>query len=292
MKIELLLAAALATGLTLAAERGPHNRDDYVPGTYTNARARAANSIKYAHAPNRLLEKIVKGELAKGGYIALADPQVAEAAGMSGLDFVWIDAEHRPFTVKDILMADIALKGTGCASLVRVRTEEFNYLKQLLDTGIDGIIVPQVNTYEQAKRAIAACRYPQAGGERGICVDRQSGYGKTPLFDYLKRSETFPFIVIEIEHADALKDLDRILTLDFDAVMVGPADLSCSLGGLKDAGTPKVKAIVTDIARRTHAAGKLFFALGMESAKANGGDLVCGPGDLESMTVAWRAFVR
>ena len=82
-------------------------------------------------------------------------------------------------------------------------------------------------------KAVEACRYPQAGGRRGICVGRQNGYGKTPLADYLKRSETWPMIVIELEDEKGIADLDRILALkDVDAVMVGPSDLACSMGGL------------------------------------------------------------
>jgi len=271
-----------------------HRSKDYEPGVYRNARERAANSLKYAWAPNRLLEKIVAGKRALGGYLELGDPVVAEAAGLAGFDYVWIDAEHHPYSIRDLMLVDIALKGTGCASLVRVRSHDPEYLKQLLDIGIDGIIVPMVNSVEQAKAVISACRYPQAGGMRGVCVSRQSGYGKIPLYDYLKRSETAPFIVLEIEHVDALRDVDEILALDgFDAIMVGACDLSCSMNSLKLFSAPEQRARIIEIAKKTRANGKLFYALGKWVIDMGGpADLLDGPADLGSFTENIEKFVK
>jgi len=272
-----------------------HRSPDYEPGVYRNARERAANSLKYAWAPNRFLEKIVAGKLVLSSYLELGDPVVAEAAGLAGLDSVWIDAEHHPYSIRDLMLIDIALKGTGCASLVRVRSHDPEYLKQLLDIGIDGIIVPMVNSVEEAKAVIRACRYPQGGGMRGVCVSRQSGYGKIPLYDYMKRSETAPFICIEFEHVDALRDVDEILALDgYDAVMVGTCDLSCSMNSLKLAGTPEQHARVKEIARKARAAGKLFYALSRSWLKELDGqaDIVDGPSDLGTFTSAIQDFLK
>lgn len=268
---------------------------DYEPGVYRNARERAANSLKYSWAPNRFLEKIVAGKLVCGGYLELGDPVVAEAAGLAGLDSVWIDAEHHPYSIRDLMLIDVALKGTGCASLVRVRSHDPEYLKQLLDIGIDGIIVPMVNSVEEAKAVITACRYPQAGGKRGVCVSRQNGYGKLSLYDYLKRSETAPFICIEFEHVDALRDVDEILALDgYDAVMVGTCDLSCSMNSLKLAGAPEQHTRVKEIARKARAAGKLFYALSTDWLKELDGqaDIVDGAADLSSFTTAIGDFIK
>lgn len=260
---------------------------DYEPGQYANVRERAINTLKYAYSPNRMFEKIAAGEMAVGGYIGSLDPQLCESAGFAGLDFVWIDMEHRPMTVKDLLAMQMALEGTGCASLVRVRCEEFNHVKPILDIGVDGIIFPQISSYEAAIRAVEACRYPQAGGKRGICVDRQSGYGKLALKDYLKRSETWPLIVIELEDRAGIADLDRILALkDVDAIMVGPSDLACSMGGLHLQNTDEVQTLVDEVAARTCQAGKLFFSLGsLEKAQKRGSAFYCGSG---SDATSWR----
>ena len=277
-----LIMAGLAAALTTAGAAALSAAErDYEPGAYANVRERAANTLKYAHSPNRMFEKIAAGKMSVGGYVGSRDPQVCEMAGMSGLDFVWIDMEHRPMTVADILLMQMALEGTGCASLVRVRCEDFNHVKPILDVGIDGVIFPQISGYEAAVKAVEACRYPQAGGKRGICVGRQNGYGKTPLADYLKRSETWPMIVIELEDEKGVADLDRILALkDVDAIMVGPSDLACSMGGLYLQRSERVQGLVDLVAEKTRKAGKLFFSLGsFEKAKARGSAFYCGDGN-------------
>ena len=279
----LLASACLASGLT-----------DYEPGKYANMREKALNTLKYAHSPNRLFEKIAAGKMAIGGYVGLRDPQVCEIAGMSGLDYVWIDMEHRPMTVSELMSMQMALEGTGCASLIRVRCEDINHVKPILDIGVDGIIFPQISSYEQAVKAVEACRYPQAGGKRGICVSRASGYGKTSVWDYLKRSETWPLIIIEIEDMDGVRALDRILTLDHvDAVMVGPSDLSCSMGALRHAATPEVQGILDDVAAKTRAAGKLFYNIGdYESAVRRGSAFYDGDADVGMLGGGWRTCAK
>ena len=266
-------------GIATTAMAGDVARD-YEPGTYANVREKARNTLKYAYSPNRMFEKIAAGEMSVGGYIGSLDPQLCEMAGFAGLDFVWIDMEHRPMTVRDVLAMQMALEGTGCASLVRVRCEDFNHVKPIIDIGIDGVIFPQVSSYAAAVKAVEACRYPQAGGKRGICVDRQSGYGKLSLRDYLKRCETWPIIIIELEDQAGIADLDRILALkDVDAIMVGPSDLACSMGALGLQGGDEVQKLVDDVAARTRKAGKLFFSLGsLDKARARGSAFYCGGG--------------
>ena len=261
--------------------------EDYVKGQYANVREKALNTLKYAYSPNRMFEKIAAGKMSVGGYIGSLDPQLCEMAGFSGLDFVWIDMEHRPMTVKDILAMQMALEGTGCASLVRVRCEDINHVKPILDVGVDGIIFPQISSCAAAVRAVEACRYPQAGGKRGICIGRQSGYGKLSMSDYLKRSETWPIVIIELEDKKGIADLDGILALkDVDAIMVGPSDLACSMGGLYLQNTDAVQKLVDEVADKTRRAGKLFFSLGsLAKAKERGAAFYCGSG---SDAASWR----
>lgn len=284
MKKRIALMISLIASLAWGDVEGltmPPGVSDYVPGVYANVREKARNTLKYAYSPNRMFEKIAAGKMAVGGYVGALDPQVCEMAGFAGLDFVWIDMEHRPMTVKDLLYMQMALEGTGCASLIRVRCEDFNHVKPILDIGVDGIIFPQISSYEAAVKAVEACRYPQAGGKRGICVGRQSGYGKLSLGDYLKRSETWPLIVIELEDQAGIAALDKILTLkDVDAIMVGPSDLACSMGALALQGSDKVQKMVDDVAARTRKAGKLFFSLGsLAKARARGSAFYCGDGN-------------
>ena len=276
------LVAAATLSLTLFAR-------DYEPGNYADVRERAQNTLKYAHLPNRMFEKIAAGKLSIGGYIGAIDPDLCFQAGMAGLDFVWIDMEHRAMTEHDLFNMQTALDGTGCASLIRVRCEDFNHVKPILDIGVDGIIFPQIANYEAAVKAVEACRYPQAGGKRGICVGRQNGYGRTSLQDYLKRSETWPMIIIELEDEPSIRDIDKILTLkDVDAIMVGPSDLACSMGGLYLQSGKKVQGYVDYVAEKTRKAGKLFFSLGsFDESMRRGSAFYCGGG---SSAGSWRTM--
>lgn len=267
---------------------------DYEPLGLKDVKSRAANTLKYGYLPNRFFEKVRDGKMALGGYVSMTDPQVCWAAGVSGLDFIWIDMEHNAMTVKDLSNMQIALDGLGCASFVRVRSSEFNHLKPILDVGIDGVIVPQVESYEEAVRVVEACRYPQAGGKRGICVGRQAGFGRIGIWDFLRRSETWPMIVIELEDDKGVRDLDRILKLkDVDAIMIGPSDWSCSRSGLKEASSEEMKKRLDDIAARVNAAGKLFFALGdFKDAIRRRAGIFCGDGDIDRLVGGWRNMMQ
>ena len=246
-----------------AAAKAKGVQPDYEPGVYANVRERAANTMKYAWMPNRLFEKIARGEMPVGALLGMSGVDKCDEAAMAGLDFVWIDMEHNAITLDGLLAMQRTLDWSGCASLVRVRCEDFNHVKPILDIGVDGIIFPQISGYEAAVRAVEACRYPQAGGKRGICVNRQAGYGRLGIWNYLRRSETWPMIVIELEDLGGLADLDRILALkDVDAIMIGSADLSCSTGGLRRRNADSFAAMIDEAAEKTRRAGKLFLALG------------------------------
>lgn len=291
----LLCLSAMASGARTATDgnaRGQLKCADYEPLEFADVRARAANTLKYSYLPNRFFEKLRDGRMAIGGYVSMADPQVCWAAGVAGLDFVWIDMEHGAITVKDLSGLQTALDGLGCASLVRVGSGDFSHLKPILDVGIDGVIVPQVQSYDEAVRVVEACRYPQAGGKRGICVGRQAGYGKTDIWDYLRKSETWPVIIIELEDDRGLRDLDKILTLkDVDAIMIGPSDLACSRGALKYARQDEMQKLLDGLAARITAAGKLFFGLGsFDRALQRKAGIYCGDGDLDRLVSGWRTM--
>lgn len=159
---------------------------------------------------NRLMDNLKAGKTSVGCVITMSDLVVSELAGDCGMDFVWIDAEHSPHTIQDVQRHLIALRGTGCAGLVRVRADEPMLIKPYLDLAPDGIIVPMVNTPELAEAAVAACRYPPTG-IRGCGVRRAVRYGAVDFFDYLKESERWPLVICQIEHIDAVKNLDKIL---------------------------------------------------------------------------------
>ena len=107
--------------------------------------------------------KMASGRMCVGTVITLSDPAVSELAGDAGMDFTWIDAEHAPHTIESVMGHIMALRGTGCAPLVRVAWNDPVILKPVLDLAPAGVIIPMVCTADEAKHAVAACKYPPAG---------------------------------------------------------------------------------------------------------------------------------
>ena len=158
---------------------------------------------------NRFFENLGK-RVSIGAVISMSDPTVCELAGDCGMDFCWIDAEHCPMTIETVRDHLLALRGTGCAGFVRVRECDPMIIKPYLDLAPDGIICPMVNTPELAEAAVAACRYPPLG-IRGWGPRRGVGYGGADTQAYIKESEHYPLVICQIEHIDAVRNLDKIL---------------------------------------------------------------------------------
>ena len=241
---------------------------------------------------NRLFEKLEKGQVSVGAIVTMSDLVVSELAGDCGMDFVWIDAEHAPHTLQDVQRHLIALRGTGCAGLVRVRAGDPMLIKPYLDLAPDGIIVPMVNTPEQAEAAVAACRYPKAG-IRGCGVRRAVRYGAVDFFDYVKLSERWPLVICQIEHIDAVKNLDKILAVPgVDSFCIGPCDLSGSMGCLNRMDDPELNKVIDEVALKIKKAGKFLGTAAGDFPrwKRRGVDWFAGVSDWGAMAAGLRQF--
>lgn len=202
--------------------------------------------------------KIKRGELAAGMVITLCDPAVSELAGDAGYDFTWIDMEHAPLSIETIHSHIMALRGTDTAPFVRVTWNEHGVIKPILDLAPAAVIIPMVNTVELAKAAVSACRYPPKG-TRGCGVRRGVRYGATPFNDYLKSSESEPMVIVQIEHIDAVRNLDKILKVPgIDSICVGPCDLSGSMGKLNQLDDPEVNRVIDEVCVKTLKAGLIL----------------------------------
>lgn len=205
--------------------------------------------------------------VALGTVISLSDPSVSELAADAGFDFTWIDAEHGPFSVRDILGHVMALRGTRCAPFVRVPWNEHGIIKPILDLAPAGVIVPMVNTPELAAQAVAACRYPPRGN-RGCGTRRATHYGSKPFGEYLKESESEPLVIVQIEHVEAVRNLDAILKVPgIGSICIGPTDLSGSVGKLGQSDDPEVVAMIDEICKKTRRAGVMLGAFGVPFAE-------------------------
>ena len=243
---------------------------------------------------NRFAENLKAGKISLGAVITLSDLTVSELAGDCGMDFVWIDAEHAPHTIDGVMKHLIALRGTGCAGLVRVRANEPMLVKPFLDLAPDGVIIPMVNTPEEAEKAVAACRYPLTG-IRGCGVRRAVCYGAENFFDYVKRSEKEPMVIVQIEHVDAVRNLDKILKVPgIGSICVGPCDLSGSMGILNRMDDPELNKVLDEICAKVKKAGLVLGTAAGDFPRwrERGVDWFAGTSDWGAMAAGLRAFRR
>ena len=209
---------------------------------------------------NALKTKLDKGEAQCGFWLAMASGTVAEIAGKAGFDWCLIDGEHGPNTLTTIAAQLQALAGTPTHAAVRVPMGEDWMLKQVLDLGVQTVVVPMVNTPQQAAKVAAAVRYPTANtgaGSRGMgaVLARASGYGE--IVDYVSSANEQIFLFVQIESAEAVKNVDAIAaTAGVDGVFVGPADLSADMGFGGQLDVPEVIAAIDHVYARVKAAGK------------------------------------
>lgn len=204
----------------------------------------------------KFLAKLKSDTPALGCCITLSDPAVTEIAAASGLDFCWIDGEHGILDRVEMQMHIMALRGTDCAPLVRVPANDHTEIKKIIDLAPAGIIIPMINTAEEAEKAVSACRYPMDGGSRGCGMRRGHIYGTISLDEYYRRAQDEPMVILQIEHIKAYKNLDEILEVPgIGSIMVGPYDLSASMGLPGKFDDPELNAVYDDICRKVVAKG-------------------------------------
>ncbi len=202
-----------------------------------------------------LLEKLAKGE-AMGGHVFFNDPAITEAMAGYGYDFIWIDAEHGPFDKQTLLMHVMAAKSGGSAAFVRVVSQDPNVIKPVLEMGVDGIIIPMVMDAVQAEAVLSACLYPPEG-IRGFGPRRAIAYNAQSLEEYLKEAKDSFLRILQVEHISAVEHIEAILALPaLDAIIIGPNDLSGSIGMLGRTLHPDVLALGKRVIEAAKRAGK------------------------------------
>ena len=192
---------------------------------------------------NRTKRIMSSGGLALGVSLTIADPFVAEVVGAAGLDFVLIDAEHSPIAIDQLQTMLIALRSSESTVLVRPAANDPTQIKQILDLGAEGLVVPEVEDAASCAAAVAAARYPPLG-RRGFGPRRAARLdGGRPA--YLARADEEIALLVMIESAAAVAGIDAILkTPGLDGIMVGPADLAVTMGHLHDLGHPEVRTAI------------------------------------------------
>lgn len=201
----------------------------------------------------RLKERLRNGEPILGSWIALADPYAVEVMAEAGFDWLVIDTEHCPIGTESLRDILIALKGGTAAPIVRVADNRPDLFKVALDLGAEGILVPLVETVEDARRAVEACRYPPLGS-RGFGPVRASRYFMR-LEEYVRRANDELLLILQIETVTAVQNLDALMAVPgADALFIGPNDLASSMGFTGQSDHPQVRRTIEEIMARARAA--------------------------------------
>jgi 4-hydroxy-2-oxoheptanedioate aldolase len=217
--------------------------------------------------PNGLKRAFREGRAQIGLWSQLTSPIAAEILARSGFDFLVVDTEHAPNDLPQVLAQLQAMAGGTASPVVRVAWNDAVLFKRLLDVGAQTLLVPFVENEDEARRAVAATRYPPAG-IRGIAVaTRASRYGR--VTGYLARAHEELCVLVQIETRAALAKLESIAAIEgVDGLFIGPSDLSADLGHIGDAGHPDVRAAIDGAIRRIRATGKVAGILAPVEADA------------------------
>ncbi|OGQ05100.1 MAG: 2,4-dihydroxyhept-2-ene-1,7-dioic acid aldolase [Deltaproteobacteria bacterium RIFCSPLOWO2_01_44_7] len=176
-----------------------------------------------------LKQKIKNREVTIGSWITIGDPCIAEIMVKAGFDWLTVDMEHSAITLSEAQRLIQVIELGGKTPFVRVDHNDANIIKRVMDAGAHGIIVPMVNTKEDALAAVSAVQYPPKG-KRGVGLGRAQGYG-VAFEKYKKWVDTESIVIVQVEHIQAVQNLEAILSVEgIDGFLVGPYDLSASLG--------------------------------------------------------------
>jgi len=203
-----------------------------------------------------LRNRLGAGGVSIGTWMQLPNPCVAELLGDAGYDWVAIDMEHGSVCAHQLPDLFRALELGGSLPLVRLIEGNPRACKQALDAGAAGVIVPMIESATQLQNVAMACRWPPAG-HRGVGFSRANLYGK--YFERYRKEAESPLLVAMIEHQRGVDSLDEICQVDgLDAVLIGPYDLSASLGATGDLSHPRVVDAMLRIANVCSGAGVAY----------------------------------
>jgi len=221
---------------------------------------------------NRTREKLAGGEPAFGIFQSIGSVAVSEILANREFDWVLVDMEHGQMGIETAGDLFAAIERGGPTPLVRVPGNDQATIKRALDAGAMGVMVPLVNSGEEAARAVRYCRYAP-GGIRGLGPGRASLFG-IRLMEYAATADSRVMVIVQAEHIDAVEHIDEIVKVPgIDVVFVGPFDLACSMGHIGRPDHPEVEAAIARVLAATLEAGLIpgIFCMGAEAAVKRAG---------------------
>ena len=205
--------------------------------------------------PFRQLLQSAGGQAPLGTWIMSASPIVAEAMGCAGFDWGVIDMEHTPLDMMDVVHLLQAVAGTKMLPVVRVPWNDTVLVKRVLDAGAATLLFPFVQNAEEARRAVAATRYPPEGVRGMAGMSRGSRFGTNP--NHYKSANQQIGVIVQLETPAAVAQLEAIGAVEgVDAIFLGPADLSGAMGHVGNLTHPEVMEVMSRAAQRCKAIGK------------------------------------
>jgi 4-hydroxy-2-oxoheptanedioate aldolase len=215
-------------------------------------------------APTNSFKKaLANGDRKIGCWLSFANASAAEIMGTAGFDWLVIDGEHGVNDIRSIRDQLMALQASDSHAVVRVPVGETWIIKQTLDAGAQTILIPMVESAEQAREIVRACQYPPHG-TRGVGASATRASRFASVSDYIKTADQEICVLLQVENRAGIAALDEILTVDgVDGVFIGPADLSTDMGFQGDSAHPQVRKVIADALSKITASGKAPGILGI-----------------------------
>lgn len=211
---------------------------------------------------NTFKQALANGDRQIGCWMSFAEASVAEIMGTTGFDWLVIDGEHAPNDIRSIRDQLLALAASPSHPVVRIPVGETWMVKQVLDAGAQTVLIPMVESAEQAREMVRACQYPPHGTRGvGATAARATRFGS--VSEYIQTADQEVCLLLQVENRAGIAALDEILAVEgVDGVFIGPADLSTDMGFQGNSTNPEVRAVVADAISRIKAAGKAPGILG------------------------------
>lgn len=205
---------------------------------------------------NRFKRALGEEGLQYGLWLGLGSPVAAELGACAGFDWVLVDGEHGANDYRSVYSQVQAVEGSGASALVRLPDDNPARIKRYLDMGAQSLLIPMVDTAEQAQKLVSAVRYPPRG-IRGLATSITRASRWTQIEDYARQADEQICLIVQAESVTALDNLKEITAVEgVDSVFIGPSDLSASMGYLGQPGHPEVRAAVAQALRDIAAVGK------------------------------------
>lgn len=202
-----------------------------------------------------LKSRLSRSELTIGSWVTLGHPSIAEIMAAAGFDWLVLDMEHSVLELSEVQSIIQVLDGKQCPAIVRLTSNHPDQIKRVMDAGATGVMVPMIKSATDAKAAVDGVYYPPRG-QRGVGLARAQGYGNS-FQAYRQWLDENAVIVVMIEHVDSVKAIDSILAVPgIDAYIIGPYDLSGSMGRPGDLNHPDVQAAIAQVLEAGRRANK------------------------------------